>query len=700
MDLTDLIKSWQAIGLTKPKPKTKRSPAISIRKPRAPISSRIVQNCIIVWLDPYMNENQTEGFKSLLTESGRIIHTTYVYTDSDECIDFVSDIKDEKILLIVPEKIAEDIVPLIHSIVQIDSIYVFCETHVPAPDWTKQWLKVKDYYDCMSSLGLKLKQDAQNCDRNTISFGFVPKSSTKFTGNIDHLDPTYMYTQILKDILLKIDFDERHMKNFVKYYREAFADNVVQLRNIDEFEKNYRNQTPIWWYTHECCLYSLLNQALRMMEVDTLIKMGFFIRDIHRHIEELHREQFRGNPFMEKFTTYRGQGLLRADFEKLNQTQGGLISFNNFLSTSRDPGVAYAFARSALANYDSIGIVFIINIDPSTQSTPFADIKAVSQHEMEHEILFTMHTVFRIGNMVEVDKTANLWQVDLVQTSDQDSQLNDLTKCIQEKIERSNGWERLGKLLINLRQFDKAEEFYEGLLDQANNEDDEVHCYKQLAWSTKKQKKYKEALEYYDKALTIKERSLPENDRFFGVIHTEIGSVHEEMEQYSSALLHYEGALGIQIQAKHPDLVGLGHSCNHIASVYEKTKDYAKAIKFYMDAIKIRRAVRSNDSKHQENIAYSYNNLGSVYEKMDKHGKALESHKQALEIQQRILPSNHYDLAQTYSNIGFVYHESENYQMARQNYRLAVEIGRRSLPSNDTRLRQWQKRLDFVEKRV
>jgi hypothetical protein len=231
-----------------------------------------------------------------------------------------------------------------------------------------------------------VKQDAQKCDQDTISISFVAANSEKLNQNLDQLDSTFMYTQILKEILLTINFEE-HIKTFTKYYREHFVDNTVQLDNIGEFEREYDKHCPVWWYTHKFCFYSLLNRALRMMEVDTIIKMGFFVCNLHEQITRLHSEQFSAHSHLQPFTTYRGQGLSETDFDRMLQTQGGLISFNNFLSTSKDPSVALGFAKSSVTNPTLVGIIFVINIDPSIQSTPYASIKHVSHYENEVEIL-------------------------------------------------------------------------------------------------------------------------------------------------------------------------------------------------------------------------------------------------------------------------------------------------------------------------
>jgi hypothetical protein len=53
----------------------------------------------------------------------------------------------------------------------------------------------------------------------------------------------------------------------------------------------------------------MLNRALRMMEVDLIIKLGFFVRDLHNHIVALHSEQYDEHHPSNSFTVYCGQDL-------------------------------------------------------------------------------------------------------------------------------------------------------------------------------------------------------------------------------------------------------------------------------------------------------------------------------------------------------------------------------------------------------
>ena len=46
-----------------------------------------------------------------------------------------------------------------------------------------------------------------------------------------------------------------------------------------------------------------------------------------------------------------------------------------------------------------------MTIDPSISATPFANVKNVSYFQEEEEILFSMHSVFRIGQVKQSRRT-------------------------------------------------------------------------------------------------------------------------------------------------------------------------------------------------------------------------------------------------------------------------------------------------------
>jgi hypothetical protein len=295
----------------------------------------------------------------------------------------------------------------------------------------------------------------------------------------------------MKEILLSIEFKQEHFKQFVDYCRVVFDGNEKELKYVDQLKRKYPDKIPIWWYTCECFLYPMLNCALRTTDVDIIIQMGFFISDLHRHIQTLHQEQFGVDQIGKTLTVYRGQALSTADFKTLKDTKGGLLSFNNFLSTSTDRTVSLRFAHSALTDPNSVGILFVMTIDPTKSTTPFASINGVSYFQTENEVLFSMHTVFRIGKIQSMGGNPRLFQVDLTLTGEDDKDLQVLMDRIREETDPDDeGWFRLGEVLRRMGQFDTSQQVYEVLLDQTTDESEKAPIYGQIALTKDSQGEY------------------------------------------------------------------------------------------------------------------------------------------------------------------------------------------------------------------
>ncbi|CAF4773829.1 unnamed protein product, partial [Rotaria sp. Silwood2] len=152
-----------------------------------------------------------------------------------------------------------------------------------------------------------------------------------------------------------------------------------------------------------------------------------------------------------------------------------------------------------------------MTIDPTVSSTPFASIREVSYFKEEEEILFSMHSVFRIGDVRQIDKKSPLYEVDLKLTSDDDEQLRELTDYIRGEVGGS-GWHRMGQLLLKIGQFNKGEELYNALLERAAADSDRAYIYHMLGMMKNGQGQYQEAILFHDKALEIDKQNLSEDD--------------------------------------------------------------------------------------------------------------------------------------------------------------------------------------------
>jgi tetratricopeptide (TPR) repeat protein len=641
--------------------------------------TRMDQNFLLIWLDESLDEQNNDDCRNSIAKLRQVVNTLETFTDADECIDFITDIKKETIFIIVSGTFSAAIVPIVHDILHVSCVYILCKNKCRYEQWALQWSKVKGVSTDITPIYEALKKATQLCDQNMVSISFFKSSDKASNQNLDQLHQSFMYTQILKEILLTIDFEQTHIDEFLTYCREQFASNSTGLRNVDKLEEEYRLHLPIWWYTSDGFLYSMLNRALRVMEVDLIIKMGFFVRDLHNHIAALHSTQYNGLNRSNSFTLYRGQGLSPTDFDQLMKTKGGLMSFNNFLSTSRDQAVSFAFAASNASDPNLIGILFEITIDPSIRSTPFANIIDVSYFKMEEEILFSMHSVFRIGQVKPLNASNRLWQVDLTLTSDNDPQLHALTERMQEETSGSTGWLRLGNLMIRLGQLKKAQELYEILLKQTTDEGEKAHLYHMLGVIKNDQGEYAEAIEFCEKSIKIDQKILSPTASRLAPSYGNIGSVYCNMGKYSNALSYYVKALKIEQKILPPNHPSLATSYNNIGSVYNNMGEYAKALSYYEKALEI--YPKTLPSNHPY-LATSYAKIGGVYGQMGEYSKALSYHEKARDIFQKTLPSNHRSLATCYSYIGSVYDNMGEYSKAVSYYEKALEIFQKTLPSN------------------
>jgi tetratricopeptide (TPR) repeat protein len=450
-----------------------------------------------------------------------------------------------------------------------------------------------------------------------------------------------MYTQILKEILLTIDFQQQHIDEFLHYCREQFFDSTTEMKNIDMIEKDYHRHPPIWWYTHPCFLYSMLNRALRTMEADLIIKMGFFVRDLHGHIATLHSEQYGGHYHSNSFTVYRGQGLSLTDFDQLNSTQGRLLSFNNLLSTSLNRDISLAFAEAAIDNSDLMGILFEINIDPSISSTSFANVKNVSYFQEEEEILFSMHSVFRIGQIKQIDEENNrLWQAELTLTDDHDSQLQELTKSIQEDTGGPTGWFRLARLMMKIAQFDKAQQVFEMILDRTTDEKEKGHIYHDLGLIKMNQGKYTEAITYIEKSLKIRQKTLPANHFTFSTSRDNSDLMNVTTDDCRSAIASFEEAAEMLKQTLPEDDPSLAEFYDRCGSACQKMGNDEEALSFYDRALRLRQIQLP---PNHPSLAASYANYGDIHESMGDSSTAHSCLQRAFDIAQRSLPVNHPD---------------------------------------------------------
>jgi tetratricopeptide (TPR) repeat protein len=349
------------------------------------------------------------------------------------------------------------------------------------------------------------------------------------------------------------------------------------------------------------------------------------------------------------------------------------------------------FARRTRSHSSLIAILFHIEVELSVSSTPFVSLDEISYYsDKEKEVLFSMHTVFRVGEMKEIEDC--FWQVNLLSTSDNDQHLTELTQHMRNRIKGTTGMHRMGQLTITMGEWNKAEEIYTILLRRTSGDDHPqlAFLHHQLGYINEQKSDLSNALSHYKQSLGIFSTHLPNNPQV-SVIYSNIGVVLRAQGDLDGALEHFERTLAMYIHAPQPDQLNIATCHNIIGSTLMAQCNYAEALTSYERALEIR--LRHLPSRHPS-LAITYNNIGTLHSSMKEYSKALSYFKKTLEIREKSLPPYHPSMATIYSNIAVALENLYQYKEAFEQAIRAVDIARHAFGSDHPDVQMYQNHLD------
>lgn len=680
------------------------------------------ENSLLIWLNNSFDE-ATDEFKDAHMQLRSVMNTIKKFNAEDDCVEFIGKQARETLNIVVSYSFGSTLIPRIHKLSQVNAIFIF-DNHIHnfEEDWMRQWPKIHGLFTSVTHLCRVLQETKKVNETNSVPFSVI-KTKDRDMQNPDQLEPLFMYTQLIKEKIVSIKFDKTHINQYLDHCRELFADNETELRNIMDMKENYRKKSAIWWYTKDSFLYPMLNRALRLTDIETILRMAFFIKDLDQELGRLFCAEFPRARNVESFTVYRGLCVSEEEMENVRNGEGCLIAFNSFLSTSKQREVSIGFVRSSLQkNPTHFGILYVMNINPSKATTSFASIEALSAIESEDEVLFSTNSVFRIVEVKTIDGHEKVLQVNLTLTANDDKDLCLLLNSMQQQnYPLSKPWLGLGSILKAMGHLEKAKEIFQMLINQDSGAEDKSNAYFELAGVHTLAGEHKLALAFYAKyLLCLTHRTNIDEMRKAPAYHN-IGIIYFDLGNYSKALEYYKKALVIREKMYPSGHTSIIDSYNSLAGLYEKMNDQANFREYSVKALKqAEQSLVSTDptvgklhsnkglqhyhvgefSKALEcfekaleifkrsltpihpDLAMCYNNIAGVYQMMSKYPNALEYMRKAHDIRKQSLPSNHPDMAMSYNNIGFIQEKIGDCPGAYSNYKIAIAIARASLSSD------------------
>jgi tetratricopeptide (TPR) repeat protein len=643
---------------------------------QSPISSKFV----VVWLDADITLSDVV-YQNSISRLQRVFISLHTFTNVKDCIKFLTSVKTEMILLVVTNEFFEQVWSRVKSMSQIHSIYILSADGEKVALSDQEYNKVKGVFSRVEPICSSLKRGTRHFKQDSLVMSIIP--STKFTKkDLPQLNQLFIYWMLVKQIILETKYDSEVIRDLTKFCRTQYFANSVELKIIEEFERSYHQHSPIWWFTRESFVCVMLSRALQTQDIEIIIRMGFFIKDLHQQIEKLQFETLKTTKL--PIVTYRSQNISNEDFERLKNIQGSLLAFNNFIMADSNYDASLELARRAKNNDTGIGILFHLKVDSKQTSSPFTSLQNVSYSpEKEKCILFSMHSVFRIIDIVEIEN--RLWEIHLVLTEPNDEHITSLTELLRTETQDTTGWYKLAQLTSIIRDYDHARDIYFALLELVPDTDvlKMAHIYNELGVLDDEIGDYASALQFYQKSIEIRRQFLPPNHRSLSVSYNNMGEVQRQMGDYFNALSTHKKTLDMKQKGLHPSDLSFAKTYNNIGLASELLGEYATALEFYQKAIEVKRRALPPD--HQE-LATTYNNIGELQREMGNFQAALTNLEKALSIRLKKYSPTDPILAITYNNIGLMHRELGDFAKAVMYLEKSLDVKLKHFPANHSSL--------------
>ena len=616
----------------------------------------------LIWYDPRMGT--TDDTKITTEELREINDRVIMCSDPFDCLNHIQSVENEKIFLITSGKGATSIVPEIHQLKQVDSIFIFCLKIDKYQHLLKEYESIVGIYKDRSTLFKIIGEHVRLLRRQLDVFSFYDEHKEKATRDLSKESAEFLWFQLLKDILLQMPRNDQAKQELIDFSLQYYRGNRKEHKHIIEFQQSYKSEQSIPWYTKDSFLYRLVNKALRTEDVEQLQIFRFFISDLSSKLAEIY-SKLKGKQ-KNIVMLYRGFQIETDEFNRLKQNLGCIIAANGFLSVSRSKKVAIEFATRSTKRTHVVPVLYEIECDLATSKTIiFADIAKYSEYPHEEEVLFDLGSTFQI-NSISKDEELKMTTVKLTAT-DAGMKMADKYIELNRKMNEETTPDILfGILLIEMGKYDQSLSYFSNLLSTSNGQVDVARIHSAMGSAYLCKDKLEEAYQYADRAYQMMIRTKPPRVKDSSRPMSIMGHICLRKEKCEDALDFYFEALEIRKKFYGEQHLDTAVAFNHIGNAYYKMVDYLKALEFYKKSLKI----REQQLPHVHlDIAASLNNIGLIYwkgedrldlEEIDFDSDALTCFQESLSIRKQVLPPDHKDIIQSLENIAcFLYERGD-----------------------------------------
>ncbi|CAF0903142.1 unnamed protein product [Adineta ricciae] len=465
---------------------------------------------VYVWCDESIGtqkfvsdaNNTLRNIASIANPKRQLVHT---FNELDACKDFIMHVNN--VCLIISGKFGEELIPKIHNAEQLHSVYVFCMNKPKHDAWAVHYRKVRDVCTNIGDICKSLKKYISSpaiIDYDRIDFDII--STEAYSTEPQQLDLNLVYS-ILTDtfILGMVDSADHGKQDMVKYCRNEYTSDC-QLYLIGDFEKNYSQFSPIWWYTKSYFFQGMINRALRTRDLYVLCSLQRLLKDLNIELTRLQEKQKKTTGSLD---LYFVQTLATAELRRLQASYGQLMCINQFISANPDKTIAIVFMKHQALKSNQVRILFHIHIDQTLSTiVPYANIGSNSDFVHENEHLISMFGYYRVGKVEQVADFQSTWLVNLTLIGKDDYQYMQLK---HHRLENMYLVDLDQTVKDRICRFKSANKLFRQALYNTNNQMElrAIVLHYNLALLYDSFAETSKSLEQYQCALAVARRSIP-----------------------------------------------------------------------------------------------------------------------------------------------------------------------------------------------
>ncbi|CAF2405286.1 unnamed protein product [Rotaria sp. Silwood2] len=577
-----------------------------------------LEELTVIWVDEYSQDLTTR------TRLRCIINFLKVFTHIGSCIDYIQSVPNEHLFVIVSGQLSSQIIPVIQDLPQVLHVGTFCD---------------------QESLYEKLSNDVNHYyATHSIPMSCLSERSlrdlTKDAGD-------FFWFRLFVTALLQMPPSNTAKCDLLKLAREFYCGNEIELRRIDDFERNYDQTRALRWYTSD-------SERARLDKMNTI-------------------------------TLYRGQYMTMEDFAKLRANISKVVSTNSFLSTSTNSQVAMIYAGNGCSPPNMHSVLFQITVDLNTLSKknqhPFADISAYSQFTDEQEVLFSLAAMFRIEGVVEQSNHMWLAKLIFIDSTEEMEEMHKLSEYLGIYSHESTTLANLAQILFLMSDYCRAISFCQKILSEMpDNLPLAIHCLNIMGESYKNEPTL--ALQSFEQALELQLKYNPTDRKSLATIYNNLGFAHRRLRSNNEIVIHYyEKALEMYVTDSDPENIDwclVATFLNNMVTA-DPTSDSNLALKREQLVLDIR--LKFLPLSHPL-VASTHTVLADIYSSRSEFDEALEHYNEALRIKLRYLPNEHVSIASVRSSIALLYLNKGDYEMSVDQKAAAEESYAKSLELN------------------